>query len=56
VLVAFDSGEYQEISLSTWLGANPLGMVADNFAISEDDAARLPSHRQFIVPKRRPKS
>jgi oxalate decarboxylase len=56
LLIAFDSGEYQEISLSTWLGANPLGMVADNFALSDAEAGKLPSHKQFLIPKRRPKS
>lgn len=53
LLIAFDSGEYQEISLSTWLAANPLGLVADNFDLSEAEADQLPAHRQFIVPGRR---
>jgi oxalate decarboxylase len=49
VLVAFDSGEYQEISLSMWLASNPTRLVADNFKISDDVAAKLPDHRVFIA-------
>jgi oxalate decarboxylase len=51
ILIAFDSGEYQEISLSTWLASNPDGIVADNFKISEALARQLPDHRVFLVPK-----
>jgi oxalate decarboxylase len=56
LVIGFDSGEYQEISLSTCLGANPLGLVADNFALTDADASKLPSRRQFTVPGRRPSS
>jgi len=52
VLVAFDSGEYQEISLSAWLASNPTRLVADNFKISDEVAAKLPDHRIFIAAKR----
>jgi oxalate decarboxylase len=51
VLIAFDSGEYQEISLSTWLAANPAHLVADNFKMSDDLAKKLPKHRVFIATK-----
>jgi oxalate decarboxylase len=51
VLIAFDSGDYQEISLSTWLASNPNRLVADNFKISDADAARFPDHRVFLAPK-----
>jgi oxalate decarboxylase len=51
VLVAFDSGEYQEISLSTWLSANPTRLVADNLKIADAVAAKLPDHRVFIAPR-----
>jgi oxalate decarboxylase len=50
VVVGFDSGDYQEISLSTWLGANPLGLVADNFGLTDAEASKLPSRRLFMVP------
>ncbi|HLJ91696.1 MAG TPA: cupin domain-containing protein [Gemmataceae bacterium] len=52
VLVAFDSGEYQEISLSTWLASNPTKLVADNFKIVDDMAAKLPDRRVFITTKK----
>jgi oxalate decarboxylase len=51
VLIAFDSGQYQEISLSTWLASNPTQLVADNFKISDELAAKLPDHRIFIATK-----
>jgi oxalate decarboxylase len=49
ILVAFDKGEYQEISLSTWLAANPGSLVADNFKLSDAEVANLPKHRVFIA-------
>ena len=51
ILIAFDSGEYQEISLSTWLASNPNMILADNFKIPDPLAGRLPDHRVFIVPR-----
>jgi oxalate decarboxylase len=56
VLVAFDSGEYLEISLTAWLASNPTRLVADNFKIPDDVAARLPDHRVFIAAKGREES
>jgi oxalate decarboxylase len=52
ILTVFDSGEYQEISLSTWLAANPTQMVADNLGLTDATAGRLPDHRVFIAPGR----
>ncbi len=52
VLVTFDKGEYEEISLSTWLAANPVGLVADNFKIADALAAKLPDHRVFLAARR----
>jgi oxalate decarboxylase len=51
VLIAFDSGVYQEISLSTWLAANPTGLVADNFKVPDALVEKFPDHRVFIAPK-----
>ena len=50
ILIVFDSGDYQEISLSTWLASNPNKIVADNFKIPDAVAAKLPDHRVFIAP------
>jgi oxalate decarboxylase len=54
ILVAFDKGEYEEISLSTWLASNPDALVADNLKVSDAFVERLPDHRIFIAPKEGP--
>jgi hypothetical protein len=51
VLVAFDSGDYQEVSLSTWLASNPARLVGDNFQISDSLVAKLPDYRVFLAGK-----
>jgi oxalate decarboxylase len=51
VLVAFDSGSYQEISLSTWLASNPARLVGDNFKIPDSLVAKLPDYRVFLAGK-----
>ena len=51
VLVGFNSGDYQEISLSTWLAANPDAVVADNFKVDDSLVAKLPKKRVFIASK-----
>jgi oxalate decarboxylase len=51
ILITFDKGEYEEISLSAWLAANPVSLIADNFKVPDALAARMPDHRVFIVPK-----
>jgi oxalate decarboxylase/phosphoglucose isomerase-like protein (cupin superfamily) len=52
LLIVFDSGEYQEISLSTWLASNPTALVADNLGVADAVAGRLPDHRVFIASGR----
>jgi oxalate decarboxylase len=54
VLVTFDKGEYEEISLSTWLASNPDMLVADNLKASDGFVEKLPDHRVFIAPKESP--
>jgi oxalate decarboxylase len=49
ILVLFNSGVYQEISLSAWLGANPAHLLEDNFAVSADLVSRLPLKGQGIM-------
>jgi oxalate decarboxylase/phosphoglucose isomerase-like protein (cupin superfamily) len=41
-LILFNSGVYQEISLSSWLGANPAHLLADNFSAPESLISKLP--------------
>ena len=55
ILVAFDSGDYQEIGLSTWLAANPTRLVADNFQMPEAVTEKLPKRRVFIASSEGPK-
>ncbi len=51
VLIGFNSGDYQEISLSTWLAANPEAVLADNFKVDDSLVAKLPRKRVFIASK-----
>jgi oxalate decarboxylase len=54
LLVTFDRGEYEEISLSTWLASNPNALVADNLKASDATVEALPNRRVFIAPKGKP--
>jgi oxalate decarboxylase len=54
LLVTFDKGEYEEISLSAWLASNPNPIVADNLKASDALVERLPNRRVFIAPKEGP--
>jgi oxalate decarboxylase len=54
ILIAFDSGDYQEISLSTWLASNPNAIVADNFKVPEALVAQMPDRRVFLAPRAGP--
>jgi oxalate decarboxylase len=56
ILVTFDSGEYQEISLSTWLASNPDNIVADNLKIPDGLVGQLPRERVFVAPRNGPRS
>jgi oxalate decarboxylase len=54
ILVTFDKGDYEEISLSAWLAANPTSMIADTFKIADSVAEKFPDHRVFIATKEGP--
>lgn len=49
ILIVFNSGLCQEISISSWLAANPPSMLADNFKLSSEQVARLPKARAGIL-------
>lgn len=49
ILVVFNSPEYQEISISTWLGGNPPSLVADNFNLTKDQVNLLPKMHKGII-------
>jgi oxalate decarboxylase len=42
ILILFNSPEYQEISLSNWLGANPVSILETNFGISRHQIEKMP--------------
>jgi oxalate decarboxylase len=48
MLLAFNSGNYQEIGLSAWLAANTEEVVATNLGLSEEVVRRLPAGETFI--------
>lgn len=52
ILVLFNSGEYQEISLANWLGANPLSILETNFGISREMISKLPLTEKGILGRR----
>jgi len=49
ILVLFNSPVYEEISISTWLAANPPSMVADNFGLTKEQVNLLPKRPQGII-------
>lgn len=49
ILITFNSPNYQEISLSTWLSNHPAQIIADNFGLSLDEVARTPKTKQAIM-------
>jgi oxalate decarboxylase len=49
ILVAFNSPDYQEISISTWLASNPAKLVAENLEIDLSVVEKLPNSGRFIV-------
>ena len=52
LLILFNSGVYEEISLSAWLGGNPGSLLADNFGISKEQIDRLPRKPTGISARR----
>jgi oxalate decarboxylase len=51
ILILFNSGEYQEISLANWLGGNPASLLMDNFTATKDVVDRLPKRETGIFGK-----
>jgi oxalate decarboxylase len=56
ILITFPSGEYQEISLSTWLASNPAQLLAENFGLSLAEVAKLPVTKMAIAGPARSKT
>jgi oxalate decarboxylase len=47
-VLTFDSGQYQEVSLTDWMAASPKYLLANNFAQSEAAMANLPQKSAII--------
>ena len=45
----FNSPTFEEISISKWTAGNPASLLADNFQISREDAAKLPNKTLGII-------
>src|SRR5580698_3258187 len=52
ILILFNSGIYEEISLSAWLGGNPGSLLTDNFGISKELVDRMPRKSSGISGRR----
>jgi oxalate decarboxylase len=48
LIILFNAGEYQEISLNDWLTANPAQLVEDHFGITPAQTAKLADHKKGI--------
>lgn len=51
VLIAFNTGHYEAIDLSTWLASNPDYLLADTFGVAKSVIEKLPRQRVFIASK-----
>lgn len=49
VLLGFNAGTYEQISLSGWLAANPRQLVASNFSLPLATVARFPSTTEIFA-------
>jgi oxalate decarboxylase len=49
IILAFNSGEYQEISLSSWLASNPKRLLETNFNLPREVISKFPRKEEFIV-------
>src|SRR5579883_699430 len=49
ILVAFNSPDYQEISISTWLASNPPRLLADNLGLDLGIIQKLPDSGRIIA-------
>lgn len=49
IVITFDSGHYQEISLSEWLATSPTQLLANNFGVEEEVFANFPKQQVYIA-------
>ena len=50
ILIAFNSGIYESIDLSSWIAGNPVDVLATNFGEAESLIRRFPHRDVFIAP------
>jgi oxalate decarboxylase len=50
ILIAFNTGEYQAIDLSTWLAGNPDYLLEAHFNQPESVVDKFPTEKLFIIP------
>jgi oxalate decarboxylase len=48
IVITFDNGHYEEISLTDWMAASPPHLLANNFAVPEATFAEFPKRSGFI--------
>jgi oxalate decarboxylase len=53
ILAMFNSPVFEEISISSWLSANPPSMIADNFGLTAKQVADLPKNYLGIIGARK---
>jgi oxalate decarboxylase len=49
VLILLKAPVYEEINISGWLAANPMGIITDNFGIMQEVADKLPKKSVVIA-------
>jgi len=52
IIILFNSGVYEEISLANWLGGNPVSMLETNFGIPRSLIDQLPKRETGIFGKK----
>jgi oxalate decarboxylase len=48
LVLTFDSGQYEEISLIEWMAASPPHLLANNFGVPADTFKNFPAHSTFF--------
>ncbi len=52
IVILFNSGVYEEISLANWLGGNPVSLLETNFGITKSLIDQLPKRESGILARK----
>ena len=52
IIILFNSGVYEAISLSSWLGGNPVSLLETNLLIPRSLIDQLPKRETGIIAKK----